>query len=68
MIIDLGTATLVAAVIGAVTALVITVINLFQSRKLTQIHYLVNDRLDQALKEIDTLKRQMGESQQERTA
>lgn len=54
-----GDATLAAAVLAAVISLVVALMNWRQNRKLDVIHVLVNDRLTNALKQIDNLKDQL---------
>jgi hypothetical protein len=50
------TAIAIAAVATAAAAVASVVLGLFNRKKLTEIHVLVNSRLDQAISEINDLK------------
>jgi hypothetical protein len=48
---------IIVACIGGAAAIVAALIGVFNKSKLAEIHVLVNNRLDEALKEISDLKK-----------
>lgn len=47
---------LAGVIISAAASIVVAVINVYQSRRIADIHVLVNDRMDKALAQIEMLK------------
>jgi hypothetical protein len=54
-----------AELMTILTPALILIVTIFQTRALKQIHVLVNDRLDKALKEINWLKKRLSNEKED---